>query len=206
MGNRINKKELIEFENEIIKIYETGKIQAPIHLSGGNETQVIKIFKKMKKDDWVFTTHRSHYHALLKSNNPKWVKKEILEGRSIHLNSKRYKLFSSAIVGGNLPIALGVALSLKLKKSKNKVWCFIGDMASEMGIFEECTKYAKHFCLPITFIIEDNSLSCYTPTHKAWGKGYGSKRNHLRRINDHIVKYKYKRKYPHVGIGRWVHF
>ena len=62
----LNKNELIEFEQEIKKIYESGKIKAPIHLSGNNEDQLIKIFKKIKKNDWVFSTWRNHYHALLK--------------------------------------------------------------------------------------------------------------------------------------------
>ena len=52
----LDKNDLINFEEEIKKIYESGKIKAPIHLSGNNEEQLIKIFKKIKKNDWVFST------------------------------------------------------------------------------------------------------------------------------------------------------
>ena len=78
--------------------------------------------------------------------------------------------YSSSIVGGILPVALGVALSIKKRESKNKVWVFIGDMTFECGVIHETYKYAKNFKLPIKFVVEDNDLSTNTPTKKAWGK------------------------------------
>ena len=112
----LKKQDLINFELEIKKIYEEGKIKAPIHLSGNNEKYLIKIFKNVAAEDWVFSTWRNHYHALLKGIPPEWLKKEILKGRSMGINNLKYKFYSSAIVGGILPIALGVAKALKLKK------------------------------------------------------------------------------------------
>ena len=53
------------------------------------------------------------------------------------------------IVGGIIPLALGVALALKIKGSNRRVWCFVGDMTSETGVFHECYKYALNFKLPI---------------------------------------------------------
>tara|TARA_B100001057_G_scaffold501038_1_gene619898 strand:+ start:2249 stop:2836 length:588 start_codon:yes stop_codon:yes gene_type:complete len=194
----LNKNELIEFEQEIKKIYESGKIKAPIHLSGNNEDQLIKIFKKIKKNDWVFSTWRNHYHALLKGIPKNWLKKEIIAGRSMGINNLKYKFYSSAIVGGIIPIALGVAKSIKLKKQKNKVWIFIGDMTYETGIFHECYKYSKNFKLPIKFVVEDNNMSTNSPTNKVWKK--------KSKIPKEITKYKYKRKYPHHGTGGWVLF
>ncbi len=204
----ITKKDLIDFEKDIFDTYSIGKIKAPVHLtgseSGEQEDALIKIFKDVKKEDWVFSTHRSHYHSLLKSQDPQWVKEEIMNGRSSHLNSKKYKIFTSAIVGGCLPIALGTAFAIKRKRLKQHVWCFIGDMASEMGIFNESWKYALYNNLPITFIIEDNGLGVYTPTNKAWGFGNGiiNPYHDLR----HIIYYQYKRKYPHYGVGKWITF
>ena len=194
----LDKKELIEFELEIKKIYETGKIRAPIHLSGNNEDQLIKIFKRIKKNDWVFSTWRNHYHALLKGIPKNWLKNEIIAGRSMGINNLKYKFYSSAIVGGIIPIALGVAKSIKLKKQKNKVWIFIGDMTYETGIFHECYKYSKNFKLPIKFVIEDNNMSTNSPTNKVWKK--------KSKIPKEITKYKYKRKFPHHGTGGWVLF
>ena len=66
----MNKKDLIDFEKRVQDVYESGKIKAPVHLSGNNEDQLIKIFKKIHKDDWVFSSWRNHYHALLHGFNP----------------------------------------------------------------------------------------------------------------------------------------
>jgi pyruvate dehydrogenase E1 component alpha subunit len=194
----LKKQDLINFELEIKKIYEEGKIKAPIHLSGNNEKNLIKIFKNVAAEDWVFSTWRNHYHALLKGIPPEWLKKEILKGRSMGINNLKYKFYSSAIVGGILPIALGVAKALKLKKKNNKVWAFIGDMTFETGIFHETYKYAKNHKLPIKFVIEDNNMSTNTPTNKVWLKKSKKQKD--------LIYYKYIRKYPHHGTGGWVLF
>jgi pyruvate dehydrogenase E1 component alpha subunit len=194
----INKKDLINFELDIKKIYEAGKIKAPIHLSGNNEDSLINIFKKIKKNDWVFSTWRNHYHALLKGIPIDWLKKEIIAGRSMGINNIKYKFYSSAIVAGTIPIALGVAKALKLKKKNQKVWVFIGDMTFETGMFHECYKYAKNHKLPLKFVVEDNNLSTNTPTNKVWVK--------KSKIPKDVIYYKYKRKYPHHGTGGWVLF
>ena len=121
----LKKSDLTNFEDDIKKVYESGKIKAPIHLSGNNEDQLIKIFKKIKKNDWVFSTWRNHYHALLKGIPKEWLKKEIIEGRSMGINNIKYKFYSSAIVGGILPIALGVGKSIQLKKKKKIKYGFL---------------------------------------------------------------------------------
>ena len=117
-----------------------------------------------------FSTWRNHYHALLKGIPKEWLKKEIIKGRSMGINSIKHKFYSSAIVGGILPIALGVAKSIKLKKQKTKVWVFIGDMTFETGVFHECYKFSKNMKLPIKFVVEDNNMSTNSPTDKVWGK------------------------------------
>jgi pyruvate dehydrogenase E1 component alpha subunit len=194
----LNKYDLINFEEEIKKIYESGKIKAPIHLSGNNEEQLIKIFKKIKKNDWVFSTWRNHYHALLKGIPKEWLKKEIIAGRSMGINSIKHKFYSSAIVGGIIPIALGAAQAIKLKKLKSIVWVFVGDMTFETGTFHECYKFSKNFRLPIKFVIEDNNMSTNSPTSKVWGKKSV--------VPKGVIKYNYRRKYPHHGTGGWVLF
>ena len=191
-------KDLENFEIKVKKIYENGKIKAPIHLSGNNERQLIRIFKKIKKNDWIFSSWRNHYHALLHGINEKWLLKQIVSGKSMGIISKKRKFYSSSIVGGILPIALGVAISLKIKKSKNKVFVFIGDMTFETGIFHETYKYASNMKLPIKFIVEDNGISTNTPTKIAWGK--------ISKVPKNIIYYKYKRKYPHHGTGSWILF
>lgn len=201
----ISKQELIDFEKDIADLYCDAKIRAPIHLSDGNEDQLIKIFSNhIKPTDWVFSTWRSHYHALLHGIDKDWLKDQILKGNSITINKPDQLFFSSAIVGGTAPIALGTALAIKMKKEDRKVFVFIGDMTSECGVVYECLKYAKNFDLPLCFIIEDNDESVGTPTQKVWGSDYGCFWENI--PTKHIIYYKYKKQWPHVGAGRFVTF
>lgn len=200
----MKKKDLIRFEDDIAETFNKGMIKAPIHLHSGNEDFLINFFKKkIKKNDWVFCSWRSHYQCLLKGVPPKILKKEILDGKSISLCFMKYKVYSSAIVGGTLPISLGMALSLKRKKSKNRVFCFIGDMTSETGIAYETIKYSINKKLPIHFVIEDNSKSVCTDTRKTWSL---KKLSYENSRNSYITYYKYKLKYPHAGAGKRVQF
>ncbi len=146
---------------------------------------------------------RSHYQCLLKGVSEKALLNRIIKGHSISLSFAKQKIFSSAIVGGTLPIALGIALALKINKSKARVFCFIGDMTSETGIAHECIKYAENFKLPIKFIIEDNNLSVCTDTRKTWGL---KKLTYENSQSKNIIYYKYKTKYPHAGAGKRVQF
>jgi len=200
---KMKEKDLIEFENHIANLFNQSKIRAPIHLYSGNEKFLIKFFKKIKKNDWVFCSWRSHYQCLLKGVPANKVKNEIIKGKSISLCFIDQKIYSSAIVGGTLPIALGLATSLKKKKSRNKVYCFIGDMTSETGIAHECIKYATNKNLPIHFIVEDNRKSVCTDTRKAWSK---KKLTYENISNKFVTYYKYKLKYPHAGAGKRVQF
>ena len=61
-------------------------------------------------------------------------------------------------------------MALKRDQAKNKVWCFVGDMTMETGVFHECYKYSKNFNLPLEWVIEDNGMSVHTPTEMAWGE------------------------------------
>jgi pyruvate dehydrogenase E1 component alpha subunit len=140
-----DKHGLIQFERKMADHWESGKVRGPIHLSGGNEDQLIEIFKRIKKTDWVFSTWRSHYHALLKGVPSEWLEQEILEGRSITIINKEEKFYSSGIVAGTIPIAVGVAISNKRNGINDTVWCFLGDMTYETGIFMENYKYSKNF-------------------------------------------------------------
>tara|TARA_B100000575_G_scaffold283141_1_gene275674 strand:- start:103 stop:729 length:627 start_codon:yes stop_codon:yes gene_type:complete len=198
-----SKKKLIKFEEEVANLFNKGKIKAPIHLYYGNEDELIKIFKKIRKNDWVFCSWRSHYQCLLKGVPPKILKKEIISGKSISLCFPKYNIYSSAIVGGIVPIALGTALGIKMQNHNAMVYCFVGDMTSETGIMHESLKYAINFDLPIRFIIEDNNLSVCTETRKVWNL---KKLTNQHKTNKFILYYKYKNKYPHAGAGKRVQF
>jgi pyruvate dehydrogenase E1 component alpha subunit len=194
-----DKAGLIQFERKMADHWEAGKVRGPIHLSGGNEDELIEIFKYIKKIDWVFSTWRSHYHALLKGIPSEWLEDEILAGRSITIVNQEEKFYSSAIVGAIIPIATGVALANKRDSKNDKVWCFIGDMAFETGGFYEMHKYAQRYDLPIKFIVEDNGVSTNTPTEETWN---GIKRD----VPNDVIWYNYKKEWPHYGTGKWVIF
>jgi pyruvate dehydrogenase E1 component alpha subunit len=194
----LNKQDLINFENFIVERWNNSEIRGPVHFSDGNEDQLIEIFKRIHEEDWVFSTWRSHYHALLKGLDPEWVVNEILRGKSITLCKIDENFYSSAIVGGTLPIALGVAMSLKLSKSRNKVWVFIGDMCFNMGVFDEIYRYSRTHDLPLNFVVEDNNLSTYTPTNEVWLQ--------KREIPKDVLYYNYVSKYPHYGTGKFLTF
>ena len=230
------KKELIDFETEVAEAFKNGLVNGPSHHVRGNEEPLIKIFRGIKKEDyilnsetrkvpreymiekklielpdninqdnpifrgildqdWIFASYRNHYHLLLRGVPRDQVKKDILEGRSMHPLSKDYKIITSAIVPGQLPIAVGYALGLKLKNIPHHVWAFCGDMAAETGVFEECTKYSEGHDLPITFIIEDNGISCETPTRKVWGENKITDRP----LRSNEIRYYYINSFPHQG-------
>lgn len=197
------EEELVAFENEIAELFNAGQIRAPVHLYSGNEASIIDIFKDIKSDDWIFCSWRSHYQCLLKGVPAAELQKAIIGGKSISLCFPEYRIFSSAIVGGQLPIATGVALEIKRTEKKERVWCFLGDMTSETGIAQTCIRYAETHDLPIIFIIEDNALSVLTNTRNVWAS---ETLRFEERISPKVISYRYKTHYPHAGAGKRVQF
>lgn len=195
--------DLTNFETEIANLFNAAKIRAPVHLYYGNEAQMIEIFREVRPEDWVCCSWRSHYQCLLKGVPPEKVREEILAGRSISLCFPEYRVVSSAIVGGVLPIAVGIALGLKRRGEAARVHCFMGDMTSETGIAHECIKYSFNHHLPIRFIVEDNAKSVCTDTRETWNQPALTCEQSPHPL---VVHYKYQTKYPHAGAGARVQF
>lgn len=195
----ITKEELIEFEKRIVKLWEEAKIPHPIHFSGGNEDQLIEIFKNINEGDYIFSTHRSHYHYLLANGLKEKLEGMIVRGDSMHVFDKDINFLSSSIVAGCCSVAAGVALALKKKGSDKKVWCFVGDGVEDGGHFYEAVRYVDGHDLPCTFVIEDNDRSVDTPKNFRHGR---SEMNWPKCV----VRYHYKATYPHVGTGKWINF
>lgn len=202
-------QELFAFEEDIAREFERGNIKAPIHLGGGNEDKLIKIFADIRSCDWVLCGWRSHYHCLLKGVPPSELKSAILAGRSVSLCFPEYRILSSGIMGGIAPIATGLAYAIKQKEPNGQpsgayhatysshVYCFLGDMTAMSGIVHEAKQYAMRNNLPVTWIVEDNGLSVMTPTQKSWG---------LERSACDLERYSYRLTRPHSGIGAWIRF
>ena len=126
-----------------------------------------------------------------------------MAGKSITLNYPSHRIFASAIVGGILPVALGVALSIKRSGGKNKVWVFVGEMTAAGGAFHECAQYAQGHELPIHFVVEDNGKSVCTDTWKVWG---GLQSPDLKWGPSLVTHYDYKLPHHHSGAGHRVQF
>lgn len=196
----MTKDELIAFEADIAAEFNAGRIRSPIHLSGGNEDKLIELFREIRPQDWIVGQWRFHYHCLLKGAPPAELKAAIMAGHSITLNFPEHRILSSAIAGGHLPVALGIAWQIKRAGRDEKVWAFCGDMVARMGIYHECVSYATGFDLPITFVKEDNRHSVCTYTDEAWGAG------DWRNGEDCERGYAYHMKWPHSGAGERINF
>lgn len=185
------KEDLINFEKTIYDIFETGAIPFLIHMSGGNEDQLLEIFKEIGEDDYVFASHRAHYHYLLKGGSD--LEQKIRDGDSMFLFNKKLKFFTSSILAGTCGIAAGVALSFHLRKLPNKVWCFLGDGAEDEGHFYEASKFVESLSLPCTFIIEDNDRSVIASKAQRGSNAHLSFKC--------VKRYEYLSTYPHGGTG-----
>lgn len=207
-------KTLRAFEEDLAARFERGEINCPLHLSGGNEKQLISIFKEIEEHDYVFATHRNHYHYLLKGGSPEALRDEILglpagickgQGRSMHIYDKEKNFYTSAIVAGTCAPAVGVAMAIKQEFGQDEninrptVWCFVGDGAEDSGHFVEAVRLSNSRKLPIVFVVEDNDFSIESTKAVRW---------HLYEPIEakRILRYTYKRMFPHVGVGKWINF
>lgn len=194
----ITLADLISFEDEVAAAFNASRIRAPIHLSGGNERQLIDYFAQhVRQNDWVAITWRSHYHALLAGVPRDELMAAILAGRSITLCFPKHRVISSAIVGGVLPIAVGLALGSKRRGDGARVHAFVGDMTARTGAYHEAYQYAKGYGLRLNFIIEDNGRSVGTPTAEVWG---------TENSPPHVTHHPHDNPWPHAGAGVHVLF
>lgn len=174
----MNAADLIAFEREVAARFDAGEIHGPVHLNSDTQAEpLIEIFKGIKRTDWVLGTWRSHFAALLHGVPPERVMAEIVAGRSMMLHFPDHRFMSSAIMGGMLPIACGLAAG------GERVWCFVGDMCASTGAFHDAINFDRH---GVRFIIEDNGLSTNTPTAETWNGWAGvPSLYHYKRTTNH---------------------
>ncbi len=201
-------QDLIEFESGIRELWESGRLPSLVHLCGGNEQQLINIFSETKEGDWIFSTHRTHYHALLAGIDSEALKAKICSGDSMFVYSRKRNFLCSAVLAGCCGIAAGVAWQIKQEHwnpnatgwrvgfIEPKVWCFIGDGGEEEGHFYEAAMFVEANDLPCTFIIEDNNRSVDTSREHRRGGAKG-----LEHLFKCVRRYHYAPTYPHAGSG-----
>lgn len=186
------KEELIAFEDRIGDLYLDNQLPFLFHLSGGNEDELIEIFKDIKDGDYVISNHRNHYHALLHGVPPEELEEKIKDGRSMFVYDRERNFFLSAIIGGTPAIAAGIAWALKRKGSAQRVWCFVGDGTEDNGHLSEAVRYVDGHELPCTFVIESNNRSCEASNTDRWGKTAHPEWN-----SSSVIRYQYDCIYPH---------
>jgi pyruvate dehydrogenase E1 component alpha subunit len=205
---------LKEFEARCAEAWKAGKIRVPCHLSGGDERELIELFKGIKPTDWVVSTHRNHYHYLLHGGNADALFKEIIGedgglcgglSGSMHTTDRARRFVSSCLVGCGCPVAVGIASGVKEKKGKEHVWCFIGDGAVDQGMFWESVVYAEGRNLPVTFVVEDNNRSVNS-TKADRGVQHCWSRDMALYYSPKVKVIKFQPTYPHVADGSFVSF
>ena len=159
-------------EERIAKLYSEQEMRCPVHLSIGQEAVAVGVCEHLQKNDIVMSAHRAHAHYLAKGGNLKAMLAELYgkstgcakgKGGSMHLIDLESGFFGSVpIVGSTIPIAVGVAWAFKMKKSTNIVTVFLGDGATEEGVFFESLDFASLKNVPILFVCENNFYSVYS--------------------------------------------
>jgi len=159
-------------EETIAEKYSEQEMRCPVHLSIGQEASATGVCLSLKNKDIMFSSHRSHAHYIAKNCNLKEMICELYgkangciggRGGSMHLQDKKKNFFASIpIVSSALGPAVGVALNLKRKKSKNICVVYIGDGSIEEGIFHEAMNFISLNKLPLLIICENNLYSVYT--------------------------------------------
>ncbi len=159
-------------EEEISKRYPEGQMRCPTHLSIGQEAVSAAYSTLVNKKDYAVSTHRGHAHYIAKGGDLNSLIAEIYgkktgcskgKGGSMHLIDLSVNFMgTSAIVGNSIPIGVGLGLSQNLFSQKNLSTIFIGEGATEEGVFFESINFAAVRNLPILFICENNSYSVYS--------------------------------------------
>jgi len=160
-------------EEEIAKRYSEQKMRCPVHLSIGQEAPSAAFALAIQVGDYAVSTHRGHAHYLAKGGNLSAMIAEIYgketgcskgRGGSMHLADKAVGFMgTSAIVGNSIPVGVGLALCLQIKKIEQASVIFLGDGAIEEGVFFESANFAAVKNLPAVFLCENNEYSVYSP-------------------------------------------
>jgi len=145
----------------------------PVHLYTGQEAVATGVCANLRKDDYVFSTHRSHGHYIAKGGDIKTLMAELYgrvtgcskgRGGSMHLASPDVGLLgSSAIVAGTIPLAVGTALAFSLQEQDAVSVAFFGDGAANEGVFYESLNFASLKKLPVIFVCDNNLYSTHMP-------------------------------------------
>src|SRR3954468_305914 len=179
------------FEERAGEMYAKAKVGGFVTPAAGEEAPIVGAVRAMRDEDYLISTYRSHGHALARGTDPKQVMAELFgretgvsggRGGSMHMfdGSKRF-MGGYGIVGGNLPLAAGIALSSDYRETEEVTVCVFGDGAANQGTFGETLNLAALWKLPVVFMVTNNQFgmgtalerhTAQTDLHKR-GEGFG---------------------------------
>jgi pyruvate dehydrogenase E1 component alpha subunit len=179
------------FEERAGEMYAKAKVGGFLHLAIGEEATIVGAVRAMRDQDYLISTYRSHGHALARGADPRRVMAELFgreegvshgRGGSMHMfDGERRFMGGYGIVGGNLPLAAGMALASDYKGTDEVTVCVFGDGAANQGTFGETLNLAALWRLPVVFMVTNNQFgmgtaierhSAVTDLHRR-GEGFG---------------------------------
>ena len=161
------------FEEKVWDLFSQNLIPGTVHLYLGQEAVASGVVNALRGADWVQSTHRGHGHVIAKGADMKSAMAELMgkrtgsckgKGGSMHITQfSAGVLGATGVVASGLPIALGAALSAKMRKTDAVVACFFGDGASNNGTFGESLNMSSIWQLPVIWVVENNLYAMGTP-------------------------------------------
>lgn len=179
------------FEEKSAELYKATKIRGFLHLYIGEEAVAVGVMAALTPEDAVVATYREHGQALARGMSANSIMAELYgkqegcsrgRGGSMHLYDAKTRFYGgNAIVGGGIPLAVGLALASKMQGKNSIACCFFGDGAVAEGAFHESMNLASLWKLPVLFLCENNLYAmgtaiCYTQAMQdiaAKGAAYG---------------------------------
>jgi pyruvate dehydrogenase E1 component alpha subunit len=156
-------------------IPETGqrRMSASVHSSAGQEAVPTGVCANLTNEDYIASTHRGHGHCIAKGVDPRLMMAELFgrstgpnkgKGGSMHIaDMSKGMLGTNGVVAASVPLAVGAALTSKLKKLGRVAVAFFGDGGANQGVLHECMNLASVWKLPVVFCCENNGYAESTP-------------------------------------------
>ncbi len=166
------------FEETVDDLFARGLVHGTMHLSIGQEASAVGSVSALRDEDYILSTHRGHGHCIAKGADMKLVMAEFLgketgycrgRGGSMHIADMQGRnLGANGVVGGGIPLAVGVGLSLKMRRRDEIVMGFFGDGAANQGSFHESLNMAAIWTLPVVYVCENNQYGMSMSVNKAF--------------------------------------
>ncbi len=161
------------FEETVLDEFPRGRFYGTTHTYLGQEANAVGVLSHMEPDDIVVSNHRSHGHFLAYGGDMHGLFAELMgrvtgvsggRGGSQHLHWRNF--YSNGILGGTLPLAAGMALAEKLKRSRAITFAFLGDGTLGEGVVYETLNMASLWAIPVLFVVENNRMAQSTPIER----------------------------------------